>query len=512
MEMLGRTIRHVGRAWCALLIALVAATAASALPDLIVESLLVLPNPGSLGQEFTATVVTRNIGTDAAGEFRVSLWRHRTSPPMFPSVGDVNWTVPGLQPVATATHTHAFTPRYPGPRNAWAAVDTGQAVEEFNEGDNAADNPYLIGDPESDLIASVSVSPGTSSLGTQLTATIVARNQGTAPCGSFSLAFWRHRVATPPVPSTGDENWALAGLAASAEVTRTASILPKYTGARIARALVDSQDTVAESNEGNNNAFDGYSITSGLGDLTVSDFSLIPNPSVLGDELTARVRVQNIGPRIIRASTLAFWYHRGAAPGAPAVGDENVAIPELPARANLQKIFRWTPRFPGPRTAWALVDALGERGEASEANNAVGAPYVIHAGEADLLILSLTVLPEQSNLGMGLEAAMTVRNAGTEATPTFWLDFWQHRIAPPVRGSRGDVRWEVSSIAARAAATRTTTFTPQYPGTRQAWVFADSTDVVAEMDEGNNIGSATYEILTGVGGSGAGRPTRPRLE
>ena len=101
-------------------------------------------------------------------------------------------------------------------------------------------------------------------------------------------------------------------------------------------------------------------------------------------------------------------------------------------------------------------------------------------------------------MGVRLSAMrVEVRNNGPVASGDFTLAGWRHRAEAPIIGSPPDVTWFVPGMASMSMTTRNDGFTPNYPGARTAWALADSTNVVVENNEGNNIVQYPYAIVTG---------------
>lgn len=486
-------------------------------PDLVIDLLSITPDPPLLGTEITLTVRERNLGpADAAGHV-LAAWRHRSTEPSPTSRGDYEWAVIGLGPDDTATRTAAFTPGFPGARTAWAHADSQNALSEVSETNNTASCPYTVADNPDlpDLrFTLMAVYPQNSTLGQELQGDVHFRNGGNMAAGPFRIAFWRHRPAAPVFGTSGDVNWDIPGLDADAVMSRRAVFTPNYPGTRRAWAVLDSDRDVLETNEGNNIQSCQYSIHRELPDLRISSVTVTPTPSALGQELTAEVQAHNAGTADAGAFRIALWRHRPAPPVIPANGEVNWDIAGLAAGAVVARSTAFTPGHPGVRTAWATADAQQAVVESLETNNVGSCSYTItREGLPDLIVSELTVTPNPSTLGTVLTYMATLENIGAAVADPFSVDLWYHRTSPPVAGSAGwSHRWAiVAGLPAGASTVRGNASTPSYPGSRTAWAYADSLKAVAESSEANNTASASYTINP-VNGSGAGRPTRPRLE
>ena len=486
-------------------------------PDLVIQSLAVAPNPSELGTGLTLTVTEANVGTDVAGPHRLAAWRHRTTEPAPAANGDYNWSIPGMSVGASETKTATFTPGFPGDRTARALADAGDEVGESDEDNNTGSHHYTIdpgGAPDL-IVANLTVTPNPSTLGALLTYQATLENVGTAAAGPFSVDLWYHRASAPMAGSAGwDYRWVMSSLAAGSSTIRGKLYTPSYPGTRTAWAYTDCFNAVPESNESNNTNSCTYTISSaGLPDLVPHELTVSPNPSTLGTLLTLTATVRNTGPGAVGTFRIAAWRHRPAPPVYGTSGDDNWSIPGLADGATVTRTATYTPGYTGARRAWMYVDADREVPEGNEANNVRYYDYSIVSGPLpDLLINYVTVTPNPSVLGTSLNYLIGFRNNGTAAAGPFKLDLWYHRSAEPVVGSGAwSFRWSVSGLAATANVTRQTNFTPSYPGSRTARVLIDSLNEVPESNEGNNAGAAPY-VINPTGGSGAGSPSRPRLE
>jgi len=104
--------------------------------DLVVDSISFASSPPIANQSAHVQVQVRNRGTAASGEFLVVWWAERE----ISSAPSCQWTVAGgLSPGGTAVVECDYTYNQYGPLNTRAVADTGNAVQEENEGNNTLD-------------------------------------------------------------------------------------------------------------------------------------------------------------------------------------------------------------------------------------------------------------------------------------------------------------------------------------------------------------------------------------
>jgi hypothetical protein len=168
-----------------------------------------------------------------------------------------------------------------------AMTKQGLAWDSNVDNGSGYDNLLVTGDApppsQPDLtIQSLSVSPTSSTPGTQLTATVVVKNNGTATSTPFVVDFYKNRSTPPGAGLQGDNRWTVSGLGAGATTTLTYNFTPASAGTYHGYAQVDTDGAVSENNETNNvsGPFD-YSVVNAI----VSDSYTAANGTPLAGRL-----------------------------------------------------------------------------------------------------------------------------------------------------------------------------------------------------------------------------------
>jgi hypothetical protein len=156
----------------------------------------------------------------------------------------------------------------------------------------------------------------------------------------------------------------------------------------------------------------------------------------------------------------------------------------------------------GPWTLVGVVDRLQEVAESNEGNNRFAVPrkrilVMRPATGANLVLESLTVEPAIMYVGDDMNVSLTVRNAGSAASGTFWIEFWgsQTQPYPVLEFMLGDSikvenlnPGEVLILSNRAV--RLYGGLPPYgplpTGALSVGCFVDRIDQVSETDESDN--------------------------
>jgi len=458
-------------------------------PDLIISDLSVTPNPCNMGSELTAEMRGFNSASLPTGAvFRIDFWEHLTSAPTGPAGSNAHWSVNGLfGHVHTDWFTHSFTPSTSGAFEAWALIDGTNAVVESDETNNTTDDDYVVNpsglfDPDL-VISDLSVTPDPSSMGAELTAQVRGYNSATYAAGpDFRVDFWEHRASAPTNEAGSDVHWSVSGLFSRVHTDWFShSFTPAAVGSYTAWALIDSTNTVAESDETNNTTDDDYVVNpSGLfdPDLIISDLSVTPDPSNMGTELTAQVRGYNnatyaAGPDF----RVDFWEHLTSAPAGPAGSNAHWSVSGLFGRFHTDWFsYSFTPSAAGSYTAWALIDSEAEVAESDEGNNAASEDYLVeysfqpdacvrgrgdaawigedYYGEARRQTKTQSIDPGSTgvfhvsiqNDGQTADSFVIRGQAGTATWPVTYHDAFEggNEITPQVAGDDG---WSVGPLA-----------------------------------------------------------------
>ncbi len=462
-------------------------------PDLRISDLSVAPHPSNLGTDLTARVRGYNAGTiDTTTAFQIDLWEHRTSGPTDLTGSNADWTVSGL---AKSRYTdffeHQFTPSTSGTFRAWAWIDSTEVVTEDDETNNTGSCSYTV-DPMPDLVSSLELSPDAAGLGQDVEALVTASNEGTADSGPFYLSLWEHLDEEPTDASLNDEWWSFEELTAGASTTtNTYLFTPSATGSYRAWALADSRRNVAEAYENNNASGADYTVKAP--DLVVSSLSVTPDSLALGETVVASVTGTNQGDASAGSFLLSLWEHLTREPVDGSGASAFWSFTDLRGGASTdRKTHSFQPSGAGSFTAWAFIDSGSQVTESEETNNTGSYTYTVNA--PDLIVTSLTVAPEPSELGTELTATFKAKNQGDLAAEAFRIDLWEHLGSPPA-GTGGDAFWAVTNLDPQEETSpRTYTFTPGALGSYTAWVLADSADDLVESDETNNAASDEYTV------------------
>lgn len=278
-------------------------------PDLDVTAFSV-PASARPGDTITASNTVQNIGTAAAGSFRLGIYFSSDSTCNTSDTLIGSRTIASLSAGASsAANTSATIPSGAaiGTRYVCAVADDLGAVAESNESNNSASASLTIVQPDltfPTLGAPVKASPGSS-----ITVPNTVRNDGTAPAEAFRVGLYLSADASCTTGDTLLASRALAGLAVGASSAASTTVtIPMGTalGSYFACGIADDLAQVAESNEANNTRSAALAVVSATPVITLKVNGQHPTPPVVTVTGPTLVTV-DVSPTTYTASVDWYW-------------------------------------------------------------------------------------------------------------------------------------------------------------------------------------------------------------
>ena len=443
--------------------------------DIFIESLTVEPRGFYYWTESrTATIVIKNRGNASSSGFWLDFYKNIDNKPTPGMIGDINYWINSLPAGATFT----LTIHFPMPLNmhwkAWAQAQTTQT----RNGEHPVYGPYqydrsylnLTGDPEI-VIDSLTVAPSTSSLGDELTATIVVRNIGyeTTYNSSFSVDFYPDRATAPPTWASGIATSIEAGFAPGAYEIIVFKFTPTSVGNKQAWAQADRNDQVSGPVVAGPFNYFVDDVANDYVDLVIESMTVEPSSSELGTELSATVTMKNNGNMASAEFTLHFYFNRETAPVPGEFGDMGLIIPPIDPGDDYICTFTFTPPATGSYQAWAQASFLSPIGGFHSVYGPVYYEVVDSVDDfVNLVMVDMYIDPFMSEPATELTATIDLKNEGNTVSDGFYLDFYYDKNIPPDPGEEGDDWRYIFPLAPGETRTETFTFTQAEAGTYQA--------------------------------------------
>jgi hypothetical protein len=213
------------------------------------------------------------------------------------------------------------------------------------------------------------------------------------------------------------------------------------------------------------------------------------------DEAVYTVEVKNSGDAPSSGFWVTAWLNQTAAPPAPPTeGDGSEFVASLGPDETTEITVRISGVTPGNYNSWILVDSLGAvaEGGLGENNNTWGPESVsVTAGGGSIgPDLSITYLQAyvQTNQGQVLYL-IDVTNNGDEVAAEFDVGVYSDLTFPPAVGAPADELEPVASLDPGQTAALSVVIRSTPSAFWSSYVLVDPDGVIAEPNEGNNLGA-----------------------
>jgi subtilase family serine protease len=295
---------------------------------------------------------------------------------------------------------------------------------------------------------------------------ITIKNQGTCKAFSFVVQ-WKSDRFAPTGPST---QVAELGPAESTTV-RFEYAFPR-AGNFLTIVTIDTSNSVPETNEINNIEIHSVSVRAPTVDLTISAFTVVPDPAVQGRVAHVSITVENQG-NTAAGSFLVQWK-----PG-PLIPDLTNQVNSLGIGQSVTVGFDFTYFNDGQFLSHAEVDSSNRIIEADETNNSQTRIIKVDPPLPDLIIEDITVNPAQPVQRSVTTVSITIKNQGHNPARNFLV---QWKPAPLI----DDLSTQINNLEAGASTTVNFDYTYTRGGDFLSIAVVDSTRRVIELDENNN--------------------------
>ncbi len=481
-------------------------------PDLVIESVSVLPETVRAEETFTFTVQIRNQGDRSTGNTLLAIYYD--APPSGcgdPSLGKTA-QIPPLEPgeVANVSVLYWDGLATSGTRDVYFLADFNCIETESDEINNLLSQSVTILPPlRPDLVVeNLRVSPVSPRAEEQpLTYTVRVRNQGTQVSEGTSVAIYHNPASS--VHPCGDTTWMNVGSAPALEIGEAITLTITTegfttSGANIARAVVDFGCSITESDEDNNLLDLPVQVLPSLRpDLVVEYLAVSPEIPAVEEPLEYTVRVRNQGTQSSTSVLLAIYHD-------PVLKDYQCGdatwvntkqIPGLGFGEAVTLTVTMSAGFitDGVHMVRAVVDFACSISEGNETNNQMDLSIeVLPPRRPDLVVEYLTVSPENLAIGEVPEYLVRVRNQGTQASSSTGLAIYHDPVLPDYQC--GDTTWVNTGLVPALGIGEAITLTIPTPtgfitaDMHTARAVVDFNCNITESDEINNQVDLSIEV------------------
>jgi len=367
-------------------------------PDLVVTTLTHDPaSPNSL-DPITISAVVANQGDAPA----------TTSTLEVDIEGDVHsFEIPALGIGKDYQVDFQVGPLDPGSYDVTATADAMDDVNESNEANNTAQDSITVLEAPNLIVSSLThapINPYTTDL---ITITAIVKNIGGTSATTSTLEIdVNGNAANYEIPPLDPSD--------TFQVERYINL--SVAGAYPVIATADLDDDVAESNELDNTAQDEIVVTEPpKPDLVVDSISHAPEFPIIGDTVTLKAIVKNIGEAAATTSTLELVVEGEAGPSTftiPILAPDETFQVELPVVKSVAGTYQVT----------GTADLYDDNDESNEDNNVTVYEFTVREPGPDLIVDSLTHTPVNPTTLDSVTVIAVVKNVGDGAAGASTLE------------------------------------------------------------------------------------------
>ncbi len=469
-----------------------------ALPNLVMqESNIGLSNPDPVeGDDLTVYAVVVNNGGAEANEVSVQFMDATGDSPAPLGAPQV---LPNIPVGGSATAQIAFdTVGKAGEHTVQVVVDPFNLIAEGNEADNLATHAFTVTAPAAPNLVidmtNIAFNPATPQPGDQVTVHAVVRNDGAVDAAQVAVQVLdvTDAAAVTPIGQPQLIDLLTPGASAAVEVTYDTAGL---TGDRKIRVVLDPQNSIAESDEDDNDAQATLKLaTTTLPNLALSSLNVGFDPAApaMGDDVTVLATIFNSGAQPAQNVSVQFM---DVTDGSSPIGDPQVVALIPAGGSGVAQVVYSTAGVAGDRKIEITVDPYNFIAETSETDNEVRVTLSVTpppAPNLTMLASNIGFQPAAPIQGDDVTIAAVVLNTGdapADGITVQFLDVTNGVILPIGERQTIDALAPGAGIVAQVVYSTT-----GLTGQRRIQVVVDPNNFVPEANETDNEATASLTI------------------
>ncbi|MFC1917092.1 CARDB domain-containing protein [Chloroflexota bacterium] len=416
-------------------------------PDLYIDTLTWSPANPSQGDNITISISVKNQGQGKSNASRLAYY-----------LDEIYLDSVYLKPLApgAATSTTFSWQVETGVHTVKAFADSVQTIAEDDEENNI--KTVVLPSTAPDLIVQeISWYPTNPLVAHRVTFTVGVKNSGDGDATQSRLYFYIDEEL---------HYYSIGDLAAGASANSTLAWVT-LMGSHSIRAVADAENTVVESDEGNNARAATFVPATALpSDLSVQDISWSPASPVEGQQVTITVLLKNHGSGASSWSNIAYY-----------IDDAYFTsglIGPIDSGATATLDFPWEAQ-PGTHDIYVVVDSEQRLAEVNEDNNTRQTTISVLA--PDIVIKDISWSPLSPLAGDAVTLTMTVSNQGNYRAEPSYVGYHIHGLP---RGKH-----YIGELAVGGAITETFSWVAPEDYHNISLV-ADINGEISELEENNN--------------------------
>lgn len=325
---------------------------------------------------------------------------------------------------------------------------------------SGTENVVAQGSPDL-VVSNVVWNPTSPTVGSSVTFTVTVKNQGNDAVSSSYIYYY--------IDGSKVDYDSVNSISPGGSATTTFSWVAQ-AGSHSIKAVVDPENKIIESNEGNNENTVNFIGTPS--DLIISDIVWNPTSPSVGSSTTITVTINNQGAGNA-LGTYVYYYIDGSKV-------DYDSINSLSSGGSATSTFSWIVQ-PGSHSIKAVIDPENKVTESDESNNEKTVDFT--GTPSDLTVSDIVWNPTNPPVGSSATFTVSIKNQGSgDALGTYVYYF--------IDGSKIDYD-SINSLSSGGSTTSTFSWIVK-PGNHSIKAIIDPENKISESNEGNNENTVNF--------------------
>jgi subtilase family serine protease/fibronectin type 3 domain-containing protein len=444
------------------------------------------------GERVRLTLTVRNAGHSIAPETVLQLYNGVPESGGQPIGGELR------VPILASGDAVTFQPHWDtfgssGARTLVAIVDPDQEQGEGSESDNRIERVVIVEAAPAgvDLVAeTLTVMPANpDTLPTTLGFTTTVRNVGTTPANDVRIQLRKGDATNGEMMAEG-----LYSVPGRSSVVATFTAVLTQPGATEFTVVVDADNAIDETNEGNNSISTTVETRASVDlQLAASDIRITPQPAVEGDDVAFTVMLRNAGSSLSPSTTVQVVMTDG-----DSTTELETQTLQIGAGSAVERVLTWRADRIGNLTFTAQLDPDQLIPELDEQNNTASLAFSVGEVNGPNLVVSfqdVTLVPNPALEGLPTTITALIRNTGDADVQDVTVGFYDGD--PSQGGTRIGAPQRLASLPG-GASTNVSILWPALPDASDKLVVVkvDPDNTIAEFSESDNTAFQLLDVLS----------------
>ncbi|GAB2531298.1 CARDB domain-containing protein [Rufibacter soli] len=387
-------------------------------------------------------------------------------------------------------------------------ADPAKAVTESDEDNNVASVALTVIEPTVDLVLKTpALSVATVLTGNTVAASVTIENTGTVAASNSTVHYFLSANNTYEATDVALGSSTGGSLAAATSAAKSETLtIPAGTaaGTYFVLFVADKDNTILESNEGNNVQNVKLTVLTPYIDLVVQNATVSPASAVVGTTVTANSVIMNNGTVAAASSVMGYYLSTNSTFESTDVAlgtSTGASLGAGEASAKTASLTIPAGTAPGSYYILFMADPSQAVSESNENNNLSAAILTLTAQAValpDLVVTTTAGTPAGSTIPGGtIQAAGTVSNQGEQESAASKITYYlsENEIWDNADTYLGETPFAVLAVGGSSAFSKALTVPAGTPF-KEYYILmvADAAVLISEKNEANNVASFKFTV------------------